>query len=57
MMVHPQNSTETPSKVLLNTSEPKFRGRREKRKGGKIKTIQSATFPRLKGKGSIRINE
>jgi len=22
MMVHPQNSTETPSKVLLNTSEP-----------------------------------
>jgi len=57
MMVHPQNSIETPSKVLLNTSGPKFRGRREKEREGRLQQYKMPPCHVSREKGSIKIKE
>jgi hypothetical protein len=49
MMVRPQDSIEASNKVLLNTSEPKFKGRK-KRGGGDYNDKDDASFGQKKKK-------
>lgn len=53
MMVRPQDSIEASNKVLLNTSEPKFKGRK-KRGGGDYNDKDDASFGQKKKKEKPR---
>lgn len=53
MMVRPQDSIEASNKVLLNTSEPKFKGRK-KRGGGDYNDKDDASFGQKKKKGKTK---